>query len=252
MSNATFDFNVFIKDSVDSIKNPKEYFSSMRTEGGLGEPIIKALIYGAISGIIGFIWSVLNIGATGAFGFLGGGAVGIMLIIGSLIGALIGVFIGAVIVLIISAICGGKTDFEPNMRVSASLMVLMPIGTFLGFTASIHYILGTLVGFAVNLYGLWMLYHAITQTLSGKEATAKILGYVLAGLLVLFLLIGFATRRAVSKFDKWGKEYVKEWEEVGKDWEKAAKEMEKQAKEMEKEMQKTLKEAEEAAEEDPK
>ncbi len=225
----------------------------MRTEGGLGEPIIKAVIYGAISGVIGFIWSLLNIGASGAFGFLGGGAVGIMVIIGSLIGALIGVFIGAVIVLIISAICSGKTDFEPNLRVSASLMVLMPIGTFLGFTASIHYILGALVVFAVNLYGLWMLYNAVTQTLGGKEATARIIGYVLAGLLVLFLLIGFATRKAVSKFDKWGKEYVKEWEDAGKEWEKAAKEMEKQASEMEKEMQKALKEVEEAQkEEDPK
>jgi hypothetical protein len=242
MSNATFDFNVFIKDSKESIMNPKEYFSAMRTEGGLGEPIIKAVIYGLIAGVIGFIWSLLNIGAVG--GGLFGGAVGIMILIGSVIGAIIGVFIGGVVVLIISAICGGKTDFEPNMRIAASLMVLMPISTFFGFAGSIHYILGILVGFAINLYGLWMLYHALTQTLGGKEATAKILGYVLAALLVLFLLIGFATRRAVSKFDKWGSEYVNEWEEAGKEWEKASKEMEKQAKKLEEEMQKALEEIE--------
>jgi hypothetical protein len=247
MSNGTFDFNAFIKDSMDSIMNPKEYFSSMRTEGGLGEPIIKALIYGAIAGIIGFIWSLLKIGGMGGFGLFGGG-VGIMIFIGSLIGAIIGVFIGAVVVLIISAICGGKTDFEPNLRVAASLMVLMPISTFFGFTGSIHYYLSAIVGLAINLYGIWMLYHAVTQTLAGKEATAKILSYVFVGLIVLFLFIGFASRKAVSRFEKFGDEYIESWEEYGKDLEKVTKEMEKQAKEMEKALKEMEKEAEEVEE----
>lgn len=248
MSNGTFDFNVFIKDSIDSIMNPKGYFSTMRTEGGLGEPIIKALIYGAIAGIIGFIWSLLKIGGMGGYGLFGG-SVGIMIFIGSLIGAIIGVFIGAVIVLIISAICGGKTDFEPNLRVAASLMVLMPISAFFGFAGSVHYILGSVVGLAINLYGIWMLYHAVTQTLAGKEATAKILSYVFVGLLVLFLLIGFATRKAVSRFDTYGKDYIESWEEYGKDMEKATKEMEKQAKELEKAMKEMEEHVEEVEEE---
>ena len=248
MSDTTFDFNVFIKDSKESIMNPKEYFSTMRTEGGLGEPIIKAVIYGLIAGVIGFIWSLLNIGAVG--GGLFGGAVGIMILIGSVIGAIIGVFIGGVIVLIISAICGGKTDFEPNLRVAASLMVLMPVSAFFGFAGSIHYILGILVGFAINLYGLWMLYHSVTQTLGGKEATAKIIGFVFAGLLVLFLLIGLVANRAVKKIDRWGSDFVKELEQTEKEFEKASKEMEKQTKKMAEEMQKALEEAEEAAEED--
>jgi len=35
MSNSTFDFNVFIKESKDVLTNPKAYFSTMKTTGVL-------------------------------------------------------------------------------------------------------------------------------------------------------------------------------------------------------------------------
>jgi hypothetical protein len=62
MSDSTFDFNVFIKESIDVLVNPKSYFSTMKTTGGMSEPLIKAVIYGAIAGAIAFIWSLLNLG----------------------------------------------------------------------------------------------------------------------------------------------------------------------------------------------
>lgn len=52
MSENAFNFNEFIKESKDSLVNPKAYFASMKTEGGLGEPIIKALLYGIVAVII--------------------------------------------------------------------------------------------------------------------------------------------------------------------------------------------------------
>lgn len=185
MSENAFNFNEFIKESKDSLVNPKAYFASMKTEGGLGEPIIKALLYGIVAGIIGLIWSLLHVSA--AVGGMFGSAVGITVLLFAIIFSVIGVFIGAVIVLIISAIAGGKTDFEPCMRVSAALMVLMPISAFFGFAHSIHYFLGSLISLAINLYGLWMLYHALVQPLQAKEGTSRIILYVLAGLLVLFM-----------------------------------------------------------------
>ncbi len=66
MSNGTFDFNEFIKESKDVLVNPKSYFSAMKTSGGMSEPLIKAVIYGAIAGVIAFLWSILKIGAVAA------------------------------------------------------------------------------------------------------------------------------------------------------------------------------------------
>jgi hypothetical protein len=60
MSNSTFNFNAFIKESKDVLKDPKTYFSTMKTTGGIAEPLIKAVIYGAVAGIIIFIWSLFK------------------------------------------------------------------------------------------------------------------------------------------------------------------------------------------------
>ena len=51
----------------------------MKTTGGMTEPLIKAVIYGAIAGVISFIWSLLKIGAV--TGGMFGGAIGIMVFI---------------------------------------------------------------------------------------------------------------------------------------------------------------------------
>ena len=91
MSNGTFDFNAFIKESKDVLVNPKSYFSTMKTSGGITEPLIKAVIYGAIAGVFAFLWSLLKIGAV--TGGLLGGAVGIMALVGYIVVAIIGLFI---------------------------------------------------------------------------------------------------------------------------------------------------------------
>ena len=155
MSDSTFDFNLFIKESKDVLVNPKSYFSTMKTTGGMTEPLIKAVVYGAIAGALAFVWSLLKIGAV--TGGLFGGAIGIMVFIWSIIGAIIGLFIGAVILLIISSICKGSTDFEANMRVTAAVMVVMPISAFLGFAGHFNLYLGVIVGLAVNIFALWRL-----------------------------------------------------------------------------------------------
>jgi hypothetical protein len=200
MSNGTFDFNEFIKDSKDVLVNPKSYFSTMKTTGGIPEPLIKAVIYGAIAGIFSFLWSVLNIGAASSPMF--GGAVGIMLFIWGIIGAVIGLFIGGVIVLILSAICKGSTDFEANVRVTAAVMVIMPISSFLAFAGSFNLYLGLIVTLAVNVFALWLLYNGLVEALKAKPDTSKILMYVLIGIMVLFLIVGFGAKRKANEFMK--------------------------------------------------
>jgi len=192
MSNEKIDFNKILKDSRETLLNPKEYFASMPLSGGFVEPLIKAAIYGTLAGLFSLLWNVLGFSAMGIGAW--GSAVGIMSLIWSVIGAMIGVFIGGVVVLVISAICGGNTDFEACVRISASLMVVYPISAFLAFFYAISFTLGGIVGLVVNLYALYLLYEAIIQALKGKESSMKIVLIVLA----LIVLLGFFQGRRAS------------------------------------------------------
>ncbi len=242
MSNEGFNFSKFIADSKNSLMNPKDYFASMSITGGFVEPIIKAVLYGLVAGIFTLVWGVLKIGAVDA-GMLGGmlgTTVGITGFILSIIGALIGLFIGGVIMLIISAICGGSTDYEANLRVVASLMVISPIKALFGFLGFISF-LGLIVGLAISLYSIWMLYHALNESLKAKVATSKVISIVLAVLLALFTLIGMGAKKAASSFtnsfegimEEATEEYQEAMEDATEAMEDYAKELEEATEEME-------------------
>ena len=186
MSNQTFNFKAFLEESKETLLNPAGYFASMKTAGGLTEPLIKAALYGVVAGVFSFLWSILHLTAT--TGGLFGGAIGIMAFFWSVIGAVIAMIIGAVIILILSAIAGGNTDFEASARVSAAILVLLPVIIFLGFVSGIGRTPGLIVNLIVNLYGLLMLYYALTKTLKGKENTSKVLTGILAAIVVIFMI----------------------------------------------------------------
>jgi hypothetical protein len=112
----------------------------------------------------------------------------------------IGLFIGAVILLIISSICKGNSDFEANLRVTAAVMVVMPISAFLGFTMGINFYLGTVVSLAVSAYSLWLLYNGLVEALKCDANTSRITCYVLLAIMVLFTLIGMSARNKAARF----------------------------------------------------
>jgi hypothetical protein len=194
----SFDFNAFINESKETLLNPKSYFAALKTSGGMAEPLIKAVIYGAVAGVFAFLWSVLKVGAL--TGGMFGGAVGVMVFVWYIIAAVIGLFIGAVIVLVISAICKGSTDFESNVRVTASLMVMMPVSALFGFAVGINMYLGVIITLAINIYGLWLLYNALIETLKSKPDTTRIVGYVLIALFVLMMLGKITAVRKANQF----------------------------------------------------
>lgn len=196
MSNGNFDFNEFVRESKDVLVNPT-YFSSMKTSGGMTEPLIKAVIYGALAGLISFIWSLLNLGAVST-GF--GGAIGVMAFIWAVIGAIIGLFIGGVILLVISSICKGSTNYEANVRVTSAVMVMMPISAFFGFASGINLYLGLIVGLAVAVFSLWLVYKGLVQALKSQPETTKIVMYVLVAIFVLFMVLGMGARRKADQF----------------------------------------------------
>jgi hypothetical protein len=198
MSDGTFDFNVFIKESKDVLLNPKSYFSTMKTSGGMTEPLIKAVIYGVVAGAIAFLWSIMNIGGI-AGGILGGG-IGVMAFFSYAFGSLIGLFIGAVVILVISSICKGSNDFESCVRVSAALMVMLPITVLIGFAGSINIYLGILINLAASLYSLWLLYNALIEALKAQPETTKIVMYIFIALIVLGMLASIGPKRKADRF----------------------------------------------------
>jgi hypothetical protein len=194
---SSFDLNVFIKESKETLLNPKTYFSTMKTSGGMGEPVLKALIYSVVAGVIVYLWGILGLG--GVAGVFGAG-ISAMAFVWTIIGAMIGLFIGAVVVLIISAICKGNTDFEACLRVVASVMVLFPVTAILGFITGISPVLGAIIGLCVNLYGLYLLYFGLTESLKANPGTTKIVMYVLAALLVIFMIAGLSARKKLNNY----------------------------------------------------
>ena len=197
--NQGFDFGTFIEDSKKALLSPKDYFSSMPTSGGFVEPLIKVLIYGAIMGVFSFIWLSTGMQFTGGIGLFGG-AIGIMAFIGSLLFAVIGLFLGGVIMLVISAILGGNTDYEANVRVVASLMIISAVQGLFGFFDGVSLYLAALVSVALGSYGLYMTYHALVQSLKAKENGSKILRIVLAALIVIFSFTGIAAKKKLQNF----------------------------------------------------
>jgi len=201
MSNSTFDLNEFIRESKEVLVNPKSYFSTMKTSGGLVEPLIKAVLYGALAGIIAFLWSLFGIGAVT-------GGIGAMALIWYIVAAVFGLFIGAVILLVISSICKGSTDFEANARVTAAIMVIMPISALLSFTMGINTYFGMIINLAVNIFALWLLYNGLVESLKAKQETARIVMYILIALFVIFMLIGLGTKNRANRYlDTYNKEF---------------------------------------------
>jgi len=207
MSDTSFDINKLIAESKETLLNPKSYFSSMSLSGGFAEPVIKAAIYGTVAGIFLMIWSFLGWSAAGGMSFLGG-AVGIMALISTIIASIIGVFIGGALMLVVSAICGGQTDFEANLRVAASLMALYPVSALLACLNGISFFLGSLVSLIVSLYGIYLLYTAVIQALKGKESAAKIVLLVLILLTMLGFFVGQRGARMIDTYEPFNMEQL--------------------------------------------
>ena len=201
MAEGGFDFKKLLDETKATLITPAEYFAIMPKEGGLGEPLVKAVIYSLIAGVFTFVWGALKLtAAAGAFGGMIGGGIGIMGLIWSIVGGIIGLFIGGAIVLVISAICGGNTNYEANVRVTASLMALSPVSAILSFLSGFSLWIGGLVSLAVALYGLYLLYIAVTRALGGKEGTAKVISILLAVIPVLMILSTLLCVKAASNF----------------------------------------------------
>ncbi len=189
-----FNFNEFIKDTKETLTNPKAYFARMPLSGGFGEPVIKVLIYGVIIGVLNLIWSMTGM-IFGGGSMLFGGGVGFMALVGGIIGSLIGLFIGGVILLVISAIFKGNTDYEANVRVVSALYIISVIQAVFNFLDGVNLYLSAIVGIVISLWGLYITYIALTERLKAQEKGTKILLIILGVLVIITSFTGIAAKK---------------------------------------------------------
>jgi hypothetical protein len=117
--------NAFIETLAMVLTKPDLAFRTMKTEGGLGEPLLYALIGGCVGGIVSLLLSLglqsmgLFAGQRDAFAALAGAGIGsIVLIILVPVFIVIMLFIGTAIVHLCLMIVGGANkSFETTFRV---------------------------------------------------------------------------------------------------------------------------------------
>ena len=120
-------FNAFIETLTMVLTKPADAFSVMRREGGLGEPLIYALIGGCLGGIVSFLFSMgfQSIGlfadknnSLAAMAGMGIGSAAMIILLPLFI--VIGLFIGSAIVhLCLMMVGGANQSFETTFRVLA-------------------------------------------------------------------------------------------------------------------------------------
>jgi hypothetical protein len=120
-------FNAFIETLVMVLTKPSEAFTAMKREGGLGEPLIYAIIGGWVGGVISFLFSLglQSVGffagrhnAIAAMAGMGIGSAAIIILLPVFI--VICLFIGSAVVHLCLMIVGGANQsFETTFRVLA-------------------------------------------------------------------------------------------------------------------------------------
>jgi hypothetical protein len=120
-------FNAFVETLVMVLTRPGEAFTIMKREGGLGEPLIYALIGGSLGAIVSFLFS-LGLQSIGLFADhhdtfaamagMGAGSIAFIILVPLFI--VIGLFIGSAVVHVCLMIVGGANQpFETTFRVIA-------------------------------------------------------------------------------------------------------------------------------------
>jgi hypothetical protein len=188
--------NAFIETLAMVLTKPDLAFRTMKTEGGLAEPLIYALIGGCVGGIVSLLLSLglqsmgLFAGQRDTFAALAGIGVGsIALIILVPVFIVIGLFIGAAIIHLCLMIVGGANkSFETTFRVlafsqgSTGPLQIIPVcgGLIAGVWALV-----------VNCIGLARAH----ETTTGRAVLAVLLPLIVccgAGILLLIMFGGIA------------------------------------------------------------
>jgi hypothetical protein len=188
-------FSAFIETLQMVLTRPSEAFTAMRREGGLGEPLLYAIIGGSFGLVFYFVYQ-LAFQSLGMFAsrsnplahLIGAGIGGVILIIFVPVLVAIGIFINAAILHVCLMIVGGaKQPFETTFRVicfaSGSVLPLMVVPLCGGLIAGIWDLVLRCIGLA-----------RAHETDTGRAVLAVLLPVIVCccgGLLCVMMLGGF-------------------------------------------------------------
>ena len=194
-------FNAFVETLTMVLTRPAEAFSVMKREGGLGEPIIYALIGGCAGAVVSFLFS-LGLHSIGFFtdqhntiaamAGLGVGSAAFIVLVPLLI--IVGLFIGSAIVHLCLMIVGGANhSFETTFRVLAfsqgSTGPLQMIPVCGGFIAGVWALVCNCIGLA-----------RAHETDTGRAVLAVLLPVIVCcgGIFFVFMFGGLALLQHTS------------------------------------------------------
>lgn len=129
----------------ESLMRPSEFYRKMPVSGGLGSPLIYAMIWGTLGIMFGLIWQILfgsiiemMVQTPGMRGKFGPGYLLVLAILSPIL-VIIGIFIGSGILhLCLMIVSGNKKGFEATFRVvsyanGAQILSVIPFcGGFIG------------------------------------------------------------------------------------------------------------------------
>ncbi len=189
-------FNGFIETLAMVLTKPDLAFRTMKTEGGVAEPLIYALVGGCVGGIASLLFSLglrsmgLFAGQRDAFSALAGLGIGTIAVIVLVpVFIVVALFIGAAIVhLCLMLVGGANKSFETTFRVlafsqgSTGLLQIIPVCG--GLIAAVWALVVNCIGLARS--------HEIS---TGRAVLAVLLPLVVccgAGILLLIMFGGIA------------------------------------------------------------
>jgi len=168
-----FNFSEFVNETIGIITSPGSYFSSLGEGKGWVSSIIKIFLYVAIAELVAIIPMTFK----GQFFDPG---MYLMISCSLLVVAIPILFFGTLLLLIISAICGGNTNFKSNLRVIASAMIVYPLSAFMSIFYNINVYFQAILSALVTLYGLYILYLGLIKALGAKSTPAFVILAILA------------------------------------------------------------------------
>ena len=178
----------FWQKALQSIVNPKKYFSNIPVDESYTPSVVKVIYYGLITGLLVSAVMIAETDLTVGFGFMVifmGIGFGMMIIVFNVLV----LFISSIFVLILSLISGGKKDYKSAVQVTAAISVLLIPILFLAML-DLDQILIISIFSAIIFYEIWMLHEALIYTFNSRRLPVNIISIFFV-LLTLFQINKF-------------------------------------------------------------
>ncbi len=144
------DPKALVDTAIAVIRNPTEFYRSIKGETGFQKCLIFSVACGVVNGILAFAANLLWVSIHMGVGLAIAAAFGALL--GGIISGVLGPFIGGLIVWGISLAFGSKASWEPSIRIAGYSMAVAP---FAGLSSFVPYV-GWVIALAAWGYGIYI------------------------------------------------------------------------------------------------